>query len=82
MKLKRAWVIKEVFYLKWLANAVVVKKKNGKWQVCVDFTDQNGKFERKQLGCTLALLSILDDVKVKCRYSRCLSPINFIDFTL
>ena len=29
-KLKQAGAIKEVFYLKWLANTVVVKKKNGK----------------------------------------------------
>ena len=41
MKLKRAGAIKEVFYLEWLANTVVVKKKNGKWRVCVDFTDLN-----------------------------------------
>ena len=41
MKLKRARAIKEVFYPEWLANTVVVKKKNGKWQVCVDFTNLN-----------------------------------------
>ena len=41
MKLKQAGVIKEVFYPEWLANTVVVKKKNGKWRVCVDFTDLN-----------------------------------------
>ena len=41
MKLKQAGAIKEVFYLEWLANTVVVKKKNGKWRVCVDFTDLN-----------------------------------------
>ena len=29
-KLKHAGVIKEVFYPKWLANTVVVKKKSGK----------------------------------------------------
>ena len=29
--LKRAGAIKEVFYLEWLANTVVVKKKNRKW---------------------------------------------------
>ena len=40
-KLKQAGAIKEVFYLEWLANIVVVKKKSGKWQVCVDFTDLN-----------------------------------------
>ncbi len=34
-------VIREVQYLIWLSNTVVVKKKNGKWQVCIDFTDLN-----------------------------------------
>ena len=41
MKLKQAGAIKEVFYPKWLANTVVMKKKNGKWRVCMDFTDLN-----------------------------------------
>ena len=40
-KLKQAGAIKEVFYLQWLANTVVVKKKTRKWHVCVDFTDLN-----------------------------------------
>ena len=40
-KLKHAGAIKEVFYPEWLANTVVVKKKSGKWRVCVDFTDLN-----------------------------------------
>ncbi|XP_013601250.1 PREDICTED: uncharacterized protein LOC106308656 [Brassica oleracea var. oleracea] len=33
--------IVEVRYPEWLENPVVVKKKNGKWRVCVDFTDFN-----------------------------------------
>ena len=40
-KLKEAKAIKEIFFPKWLANTVLVKKKNGKWKVCVDFTDLN-----------------------------------------
>ena len=40
-KLKQAEAIKKVFHPEWLANIVVVKKKNGKWRVCVDFTDLN-----------------------------------------
>ena len=40
-RLKEAGVIREIFFSKWLANTVVVKKKNGKWSVCVDFTDLN-----------------------------------------
>ena len=41
LKLKRAGAIKEVFFPKWLANTIVVKKKTGKWQVRVEFTDLN-----------------------------------------
>ena len=41
VKLKQAEAIKEIFYIQWLANTVVVKKKTGKWRVCVDFTDLN-----------------------------------------
>ena len=41
VKLRCPRAIKEVFYLKWLANMLVVKKKNEKWQVCVDFTELN-----------------------------------------
>jgi len=40
-RLKQAGAIKEVFFSEWLSNTVVVKKKNGKWQVCVDFIDLN-----------------------------------------
>ena len=45
-KLKRARAIKEVFYPEWLANTVVVKKKNGKWRVCVDFIDLNKAYPK------------------------------------
>ena len=41
-KLKEVEAIREkFFFLEWLANTLVVKKKNGKWRVCVDFTDLN-----------------------------------------
>ena len=30
-----------MYYLDWLANIVLVKKANGKWRMCVDFTDLN-----------------------------------------
>ena len=33
--------IREVYYLEWLANVVMVKKANGKWRMCVNFTDLN-----------------------------------------
>ncbi|XP_074282824.1 uncharacterized protein LOC141607372 [Silene latifolia] len=34
-------MIWEVMYLEWLANVVVVQERNGKWRVCVDYTDLN-----------------------------------------
>jgi hypothetical protein len=34
-------VIREVTYPEWLANTVMVKKANGKWRMCIDFTDLN-----------------------------------------
>ncbi|XP_058211815.1 uncharacterized protein LOC131324001 [Rhododendron vialii] len=40
-RLLEAKAIREVYYPEWLSNTVVVKKKNGKWCVCVDFTDLN-----------------------------------------
>ena len=41
LRLKEVGAIKEVFFPEWLANTVVVKKKNGKWRVCVNFADLN-----------------------------------------
>jgi hypothetical protein len=40
-KLLTAGFIREVYYPEWLANVVMVKKSNGKWRMCVDFTDLN-----------------------------------------
>jgi DNA-directed RNA polymerase subunit H (RpoH/RPB5) len=40
-RLLASGAIREVQYPKWLSNTVVVKKKNEKWRVCIDFTDLN-----------------------------------------
>jgi hypothetical protein len=40
-KLLKAGFIKEVFHPTWLANPVLVKKKNGKWRMCIDYTSLN-----------------------------------------
>ena len=45
-KLKQPGAIKEVFYPEWLTNTVVVKKKNGKWWVCVNFMDLNKAYPK------------------------------------
>ena len=40
-KLLQRKAIREVDYPEWLANVVLVKKANGKWWLCIDFTDIN-----------------------------------------
>jgi hypothetical protein len=40
-RLLEAGFIREVQYPSWLANVVMVKKKNDKWRMCTDFTDLN-----------------------------------------
>ena len=40
-KLLDAGVIREVQFLEWLANVVMVLKKNGKSRMCIDFTNLN-----------------------------------------
>jgi hypothetical protein len=41
MKLLSAGFIREVFHPELLANPVLVKKKNKKWRICVDYTSLN-----------------------------------------
>ena len=40
-KLLAAGFIKEVYHFDWLANPILVKKKTGKWRMCVDYTGLN-----------------------------------------
>jgi hypothetical protein len=45
-KLLKAQFIQEVYYPDWLANVVLVKKSNGKWRMCMDFTDLNKAYPK------------------------------------
>ena len=38
--------IKESYYPSWLANPILVKKPDGKWRTCVDFTDLNKAYPK------------------------------------
>jgi hypothetical protein len=40
-RLLDAGFIREVTYPQWLANVVMVQKKNGNWRMCTDFTYLN-----------------------------------------
>jgi hypothetical protein len=70
-RLLNAGVIREVTYPEWLANIVMVKKANGKWRMCIDFTDLNKVCPKDEFPLpridslidattTLELMSLLD----------------------
>ncbi|GKV47270.1 hypothetical protein SLEP1_g54184 [Rubroshorea leprosula] len=40
-KLLQAGFIRRVDYCEWVANPVLVKKANGKWRMCIDYTNLN-----------------------------------------
>ena len=40
-ELLNAGFIREVQYSDWLSNVVMVKKANGKWRMCTDYTNLN-----------------------------------------
>ncbi|GJV20756.1 reverse transcriptase domain-containing protein [Tanacetum coccineum] len=40
-KLIATGIMREVYYHDWLSNPVMVKKHDGSWRMCVDFTDLN-----------------------------------------
>jgi hypothetical protein len=42
--------IKEVYHLDWLANPVLVRKKNNEWRMCVDYTDLNKHCPKDPFG--------------------------------
>jgi len=42
--------IKEVYHPDWLANPVLVRKKNNEWRMCVDYTDLNKHYPKDPFG--------------------------------
>src|SRR6266498_1876220 len=50
MKLTAANFIREVYHPNWLAIPVLVKKKNGKWRMCIDYTDLNKACPKDPFG--------------------------------
>jgi hypothetical protein len=63
-KLLEAEFIKEVFHSKWLANPVLVKKKNGKWRMCVDYTSLNKACPK--VPCPLPRIDQIVDLTAGC----------------
>jgi hypothetical protein len=70
-RLLNAGVIREVTYSEWLANTVMVKKANGKWRMCIDFTNLTKTYPKDEFplpridslidaAATSELMSLLD----------------------
>ena len=55
--------IRGMHYLDWLSNVVMVRKANGKWRMCVDFTDLNKTYPNDNFP--LSLIDKLVDVSTK-----------------
>jgi hypothetical protein len=49
-KLLAAGFIKEVIHPEWVANPVLVRKKNNEWRICVDYTDLNKHCPKDHFG--------------------------------
>ncbi|GJW04479.1 reverse transcriptase domain-containing protein [Tanacetum coccineum] len=49
-KLVEEGIMREFYYHDWLSNPVMVKKHDGSWRMCVDFTDLNKALEGMFLG--------------------------------
>jgi hypothetical protein len=49
-RLLAAGFIKEVYHPEWLANPVLVCKKNNEWRMCVDYTDLNKHCPKDPFG--------------------------------
>jgi hypothetical protein len=76
IKKEIAWLldvsfIKEVYYPDWLANPVLVPKKNKEWRMCVDYTNLNK-------ACTKDLVRLPRINQVVDSMSGC-SLLSFLD---
>ena len=49
-KLEAAGLVRGVLHPTWLANPVVVRKANGKWRLCIDFTDVNKSLSQRPIS--------------------------------
>lgn len=77
-KLLEAAVIREVKYPEWLANVMMVLKKNGKCRMCIDFIDLNKACPKDDFP--LPRIDILVDGATGCEVWLCQSDEEKISF--
>ena len=61
-----AGFLKEVTYLTWLSNVIMVIKSNGKWHMCIDYTNLNKTCPK--YSCPLSSIDGLVDAASKFRF--------------
>ena len=69
-----AGFIIEVFHPEWLANQVLVLKKNGTWRMCVDYTDLNKAYPADPFS--LPRIDQIIEAMTGCEH------LSFLDLTL
>ena len=65
-RLLDANIIREVKYSEWLANVVLVPKKNGKMRICIDFTHLNKACKKDPFSLPRIDASVDKAVGSKC----------------
>jgi hypothetical protein len=73
-KLLKAGFIKEVFHPTWLANPVLVKKKNGKWRMCIDYTSLIKHVLKFLFLCHALIKLLIQQLGVSCFASLMPTP--------
>ena len=75
-RLLKASFVREVPFLEWLANPIMVKKPNGTRRMCVDYTDLNKVCPKDEY-----LLPMIDQIVFNlqmriAKFSRCLFRVS------
>ena len=63
-KLEAAGLVRGVLHPRWLANLVVVRKANGKWRLCIDYTYINKACPKDRFP--LACIDQIVDSTTRC----------------
>jgi hypothetical protein len=82
-RLLDAYFIKEVYHPDWLANPILVPKKNKEWRMCVDYTDLNNACKKDPFG--LPRINQVVDSKAGCSlisFLNCCSGYHQIPLTV
>jgi hypothetical protein len=64
-RLLEAKFIEPIAYPTWLANVVMVQKKNWKWRMCIDFTNLNKAYPKDNFALHESIRKLIPHLAVK-----------------